>query len=340
VTKLLTILTCLLGSFCTSAQDINFSQFYELPLLRNPSLAGHFDGDVRVASAFRTQWNSVTVPYRTGALGAEWRRPVGQSFNFLSLGCQFTYDMAGDSRLSRTQVLPMLAFHKSLSAERELFLNLGVMGGFAQQKFDPAGLRFSDQFVNGAYSAANPTHDFFTRQKITYPDISTGLSLSGVTANDTRFYIGGALFHISEPLVAFNKDYDIRINRKYVLNFGWSKPVGELNHLIVYGDLFFQGGNRMFQGGALLRKDLADYSEELPVSLYVGCFYRSADALIPVVRLDYHKLGFGCTYDVNVSSLKVASKSRGGFEMTISYRAFTQSDRSTRNATSCPRFDK
>ncbi|HRF17259.1 MAG TPA: type IX secretion system membrane protein PorP/SprF, partial [Chitinophagaceae bacterium] len=43
-----------------SAQDIHFSQFFEAPLLRNPSLAGIFTGDIRVQAVYRDQWNSVT----------------------------------------------------------------------------------------------------------------------------------------------------------------------------------------------------------------------------------------------------------------------------------------
>ena len=52
-------------------QDINFSQFYELPLLRNPALAGIFNGNVRFTAAYRNQWESITAPYRTMALGSE-----------------------------------------------------------------------------------------------------------------------------------------------------------------------------------------------------------------------------------------------------------------------------
>ena len=52
-------------------QDINFSQFYELPMLRNPALAGIFNGNVRFTAAYRNQWESVTTPYRTMALGGE-----------------------------------------------------------------------------------------------------------------------------------------------------------------------------------------------------------------------------------------------------------------------------
>ena len=62
-------------AFSAYSQDINFSQFYELPLLRNPGLAGNFSGDFRITASYRNQWESVTVPYRTMTLGAEYKLP-------------------------------------------------------------------------------------------------------------------------------------------------------------------------------------------------------------------------------------------------------------------------
>ena len=70
---LLLLVVSLLAKFASS-QDINFSQFYDLPLLRNPSLAGLFQGDIRITSAYRNQWQSVTVPYRSFGFGAEIKK--------------------------------------------------------------------------------------------------------------------------------------------------------------------------------------------------------------------------------------------------------------------------
>ncbi|HEX2532431.1 MAG TPA: type IX secretion system membrane protein PorP/SprF, partial [Chitinophagaceae bacterium] len=107
-----------------AAQDINFSQFYELPLLRNPALAGFYKGDIRVTSAFRNQWSAVTVPYQTAALGTELKFGAGPNTNdYWSLGLQLTNDLAGDSRLGKTQILPVLTYHKSLNGEEDTYLS-------------------------------------------------------------------------------------------------------------------------------------------------------------------------------------------------------------------------
>ena len=61
--KLLWASLIIIATQNVQSQDIHFSQFNEAPLLRNPALAGLFSGDIRLQSVFRTQWQSVTVPF-------------------------------------------------------------------------------------------------------------------------------------------------------------------------------------------------------------------------------------------------------------------------------------
>ncbi|WP_425273468.1 type IX secretion system membrane protein PorP/SprF [Pseudomonas morbosilactucae] len=56
------------------SQDFSFSQFYEMPMLRNPALSGIFNGDIRVSSVYRNQWGSISVPFQTRAIGVEYKK--------------------------------------------------------------------------------------------------------------------------------------------------------------------------------------------------------------------------------------------------------------------------
>src|ERR1700739_134670 len=137
ILPVIAVLICLC-SFSLRAQDINFSQFYELPMLRNPALAGIFKGDIRFTSAFRNQWQSVTVPYQTTALGTEVRFSLGDNTDdYLTVGLQITDDVAGDSKLTRLQLLPALNFQKSLDDNKDSYLSAGILFGPVQEKFDP-----------------------------------------------------------------------------------------------------------------------------------------------------------------------------------------------------------
>ena len=329
----------LLGSGKAYNQDINFSQFYELPMLRNPGLAGIFEGDYAITAAYRNQWQSITVPFKTMALALEYKKPIrGNSDDFYTIGLQATNDVAGDSRLSRTQVLPVFNFHKSLNGEKDTYLSAGIMGGPVMQRFDPSQLSFDDQFVNGSYSSANPTRQVFTNTGFTYWDLTAGLSFSSVVGANTRFYVGAAMFHITKPKVAFQKQYDIVLNPKWVVNAGLSSPLNEVNKLILYADYFQQGGARLIQGGLMLKHDfLGDDSDE-SIALSGGMFYRLEDALVPVIKLEYNRMELGVSYDINISKLKSASQLRGALEATLSFKGFTRKENSSANKVRCPRF--
>ncbi|TCZ74928.1 type IX secretion system membrane protein PorP/SprF [Flaviaesturariibacter aridisoli] len=334
--KLLLCVTATLALAGAKAQDINFSQFYELPLLRNPALAGYFRGDLKATGAFRNQWGSVTTPFRTMALGTEMRFGLGGSENYLTLGTQITNDVAGDSKLSRTQLLPALTFHKSLNEDRDAYLSAGFIGGFVQQRYDAAALTFSDQFVNGAYSPTNPTRQRLPSSNVTYLDAGAGIAYSSTMGYDVRYYAGAAIFHFNQPKVAFDAANDVRLNQKFFVNAGLSAPVADRNRVVLYGDFFMQGGHHQAQGGVLYRHFMVEEDDDYGVSFSFGGFYRWNDAVVPVVKLDYYKLSFGLTYDVNVSKLVKASQMRGGFELTMTYSSFLNIRSSSANKVRCP----
>jgi len=338
--KIFLLCSVLLLAKLAQGQDINFSQFYDLPLLRNPSLAGIFAGDIRITGAYRNQWQSVTVPYRTFGLGAEFKKPIGEnSDDFFTYGLQLTNDIAGDSKLSRTQALPVFNYHKSLGGgEKGAYLSAGIMGGPVMQRFDPSQLSFDDQFVNGTYSASNPTKQTFNNTKLTYWDATAGLCFSSVVGESTRYYVGVGVFHLTRPKVAFQKQNDIVLNNKFVVNAGFAAPLSDENRLVMYADYFMQGGARQVQGGLLLSHDFVQYDENQKAGISAGMFYRWNDALTPVVKLDYYDYSLGIAYDVNTSKLKSASQYRGAYEVTLSYKAFNNKYNTSANKVKCPLF--
>jgi hypothetical protein len=72
--------------------------------------------------------------------------------------------------------------------------------------------------------------------------------------------------------------------------------------------------------------------------IHGGGFLRWKDALIPVLKIDYHPFAVAISYDVNVSQLKTASQGRGGFELSVSYIGFLDRNNSSRDKVLCPRF--
>jgi type IX secretion system PorP/SprF family membrane protein len=330
------ILFLFFTAFC-KAQDINFSQYQEIPILRNPSLAGVFNGDVRLIGGYRNQWITVPVNYQTAAGSVEFKKNVGLA-SYWSFGFQFTNDAAGDGRLGKSQFLPVVAYHQLLSETYNLYISGGVMGGLVSQRFDPTRLRFGDQFVDGAYSATNPTNATFSNTSVNYGDIALGLSLSGEGGYyNYKYNIGASYFHFNDPKVAFSALNDIRLNRKLALNgtIAFATAEDYDDRLVFTGDYFSQGGNRMFQGGVLFRKMIFEVNNEENEAVTFGVLYRWNDAVVPLFKYQYESWTIGMSYDVNVSKLARASRTVGAFELTLSYKNFFNIYNAERNGTGC-----
>lgn len=303
-------------------QDLSFSQFYEKPLLRNPALAGVFTGDVRISGIHRSQWQSVTVPFQTSGVSAEVKFPLRWD-DWITIGVQATHDVAGDIKMKRTQMLPVVNYHKSLSGNKDDFLSLAFMAGPVNSQFDPTKLRMGDQFVNGAFDPNTTSAQVFSRSAFTYWDAGAGLTFNSGFGEDSRYYFGAGVFHFNRPKVAFyTNNTTTTLQNKYVLNAGVNHAVNEINRFIMFGDLFVQGGHRQLLAGMLYQTELQrNYDEEKALNFALGAFYRWNDAFIPVVKMDIYSVSLGLSYDVNVSKLKTASSWRGGFELTASYVA-------------------
>lgn len=333
------LVTSIFNIYSSKAQDYTFSQFYEQPLLRNPALAGLFTGDLRVSMSYRDQWGSVTVPYRTTSLSIEHKIPVGTSHDLLTISSQMSVDGAGDIRLKRTQILPGIAFHKSLSEENDTYLTAAFMSGPVSSQFDATQLKMGDQFRNGSYDASNPTSQRITNTGYSYWDVNAGLSFSSTIKNKTNYYVAVGMTHITNPTIkSVTGNADGFISPKISFNAGINAPSGDRGHITAFTDMFIQNGNRQLLCGVMYGINLIDYDNGDPDILYVGSFMRFGDAVIPVVKLGLNHFTIGVSYDVNISSLNVASNWRGGLEMSITYHDFLKIRNSTLDKLRCTKF--
>ena len=338
-TCLLLILITIGCSYSVRAQDIHFSQFFEAPLLRNPSLAGIFEGDIRVQGVYRDQWNSVTNAYRTGSLNAEYKMPIGRGDDFITAGLQVLYDKAGTVGLTTTHLLPAINYHKSLSSEKVMYLSLGFMGGMVQKRIDYSKITTDLQYGGSGYDPTAPNGEYFPDANLNYFDGSFGASFNTTFGKDFKntMFIGGAYHHFNRPQNSFYHNANIELNPKYVFSVGMKLNIDDYTFFTLQADQSVQGPFRETIGGALYSWKLGD--PEVPsYTLHAGAFLRWKDALIPVVKIDMNALSVAISYDVNVSQLKTASQSRGGFELSITYLSFLDRYNSTRDKVLCPKF--
>jgi type IX secretion system PorP/SprF family membrane protein len=341
--KLYTLLIALSFGGACAAQDFTFSQFYEQPLLRNPALSGLFNGDLRVAMAYRDQWGSVTVPFRTTSVSIENKIPVGKHDDVLTLGLQMSMDGAGDIRLKRTQIMPAINFHKSLNGDKDTYLSLAFMGGPVSSQFDASQLKMGDQYRAGGYDPSAISAQPIRATGYSYWDLSTGLCFSTVFNKAIRFYLAAGLSHFTKPVIhSVTTVEESFLQPKLSFNLGINGKVGDRGHLIAFADYYTQNGIRQTLAGLMYGLDLTDElnedGAEPAATFYLGSFLRWNDAVIPVAKMEINHLSFGVSYDVNVSKLNMASNWRGGLELSATYRCFLKIRNSTLDRIRCVRF--
>ena len=333
--KLCHIILSLLVACCfplaAFSQDIHFSQFFEAPLLRNPSLAGIFTGDIRVQAVYRDQWNSITTAYKTFSLNAEYKMPIGKGSDFITTGLQILNDRAGTVSWVSTHVLPALNFHKSLSEEKNRYLSLGFMGGLVLQSFDRSKMTTNSQYdgMGDGEVFLDPNHNYF--------DAAVGMSYNSQIGEspDNNFFIGAAYHHLAKPKNSFFTNGAAELEPKWVTSAGIRFGVTPASYLTIQADHSRQGQFQETIAGALYGIKIGDDWDNPLYTIHGGAFMRWNDALIPVIKLDYTPFSVSFSYDVNLSKLKTSSYGRGGFELGISYVGFINREIKTLN---CPRF--
>lgn len=317
-----------------SGQDIHFSQFFETPLLRNPSLAGIFNGDIRVQAVHRDQWNSVTNAYKTSSLNAEFKIPVGKGDDFVTTGLEIMYDKAGTIGLTSTHILPVLNYHKSLSSDYNRYLSLGFMGGYVQHRFDRSKITTNSQYdgLGDGESFINPQY--------TYLDGSVGMSYnSNLNYNpNNNFFIGAAYHHFNRAGNSFYRTTNIELVPKWVFSGGLKLGVTDYTYFTIQADYSRQGSFSEAVAGAIYGVQFGDDLDHPDYTIHAGAFLRWNDALIPVIKLDYSPFSVAISYDANISKLKPSSHGRGGFELSVTYIGFLNRDNSSQNTILRPRF--
>jgi type IX secretion system PorP/SprF family membrane protein len=329
------ILCGLLASLTTMAQDIHFSQFFEAPLLRNPSLAGIFTGDIRLQAVYRDQWTSVTNAYKTASLNGEYKMPIGKADDFLTIGMQMLYDRAGTIGWTSTHVLPALNYHKSLSSDKNSYLSLGFMGGMVQRRFDRSKMTTNSQYDGGGDG------ETFDKASFTYLDGSVGMSYNAnIGGNpENNYFLGAAFHHFNRPGNSFYRNAKIELNPKWVFSGGIRFGVTEYAYMTLQADHTRQGAFTETVAGGMYGLKLGSDPGNPDYTIHAGAFLRWNDALIPVVKLDYSPFSVAISYDVNISKLKPSSYGRGGIELSVSYIGFNKKlDRSSLNSVLCPKF--
>ena len=340
--KLLLPLLAVCGFFQATAfaQDIHFSQFTMAPLTLNPALIGAYEGTFRIGGIYRDQWSSVTTSpsahFVTPSIYID--APIVRGFgknDWVGVGAVVADDAAGTNVLHNTNAQLGVSYHLGLGRKSNNILTLGVQGGIVQKRFD-RDRAVTEEIISGGANLDPLLINSNTN--ISYPDFNVGLLLNTTLSSKFQFNIGLSAAHVLEPneaFSAFNKD--AVLPHRYVAHGGLNIDLTQ--RWVLLPSFLYQNQAKAseFNIQALLGRHLNPARD---ITFLFGAGYRAtyANALYPMVALNYKGLKAGIAYDINTSGISTFSQGRGGFEIGLSYTAKISKTPVVKPVLFCPRF--
>jgi type IX secretion system PorP/SprF family membrane protein len=295
------------------AQDIHWSQFDMNPVFQNPGNVGTFDGDMRFHGNYRDQWRSVTVPFQTLSLSGE----VKNIYKNLSIGGFLFHDVVGDGKFRTVEFMPMASYAIKLTPDSMHVLRPAIQVGVNYRQFNSDAFTFDSQW-NGVFFDQNlPTNEAFQTERKGNATIGIGAVYQYNVDPRNQLTAGIGWFNINRPNQGFFGEEILR-DQRLNLFARWQREIGFDWDIIPSMQLNVQGTYREIILGAQAKYTLVDRMGEYR-AVYAGGFLRSGDAGILMVGMDVQNWRGGISYDLNFSKLYVASRGRGGLELSVRY---------------------
>ncbi|MGG9971313.1 PorP/SprF family type IX secretion system membrane protein [Ferruginibacter sp. SUN002] len=318
------------------AQDPHFSQFFSSPLTLNPAFTGKFDGIFRLAANHRDQWPSIPKAYVTtsGSVDFGILKKALPENDILGIGFSGLSDQSADNALKLNFGSLSMSYHKALDEEGNNTFGAGIQATYSSLNLDVTKLRFEDQLTANGFTKPTTSEVLTNGSTQNYFDVNAGLLFSGSSTGENNYYFGASVYHINQPAVGFIDQLWL-LQPRLTIHGGYSTPIDDKNGFHSSAIFQYQNQASEFVAGGAFSRRLNDVDNEKVSNLYLGAWYRLKDAVIPYVGLEFNNILLGFSYDVNVSSLKAATASKGGTEISLIY---IQKKEEHGKGVPCPRF--
>jgi type IX secretion system PorP/SprF family membrane protein len=315
---LLSLIVATIG-LTAHAQDPHFSQFFASPLTLNPAFTGKFDGEWRLAVNHRDQWPSIPKAYVTSSASFDIglmkdKLPQGDVFG---IGVSGLTDASANSQLKLNYGSLSLSYHKALDEDGYNTIGAGFQGTYSSLVLDQSKLTFETMLAQNGFTNESGRETLQNGSNQSYFDMNAGVLFSGSSNGNNNYYAGVSIYHVNRPKVGF-KDANYQLASRVTAHAGGTLPISDV--LSFNGSVIHQiqaKASETTLGGALSYNLNGD--EVNPSNIFIGSWVRFNDAVIPYIGLEVNGLRIGASYDVNISSLKSATSSRGGSEFSLIY---------------------
>lgn len=308
-------LAVLFGQKGICQTDPHFTQNYTYPLYTNPAMTGTADGDYRVSAVYRSQWGSISNPYRTTGVSFDTRTNKN-----IAVGVNLLNQSAGDGGFNYLNAYGSVAYTGvKLGKTQNHRLAFAIQGGIISRRVDPSRFKWGEQWnpITG-YSAGNATTETFARTSSTTFDVGAGALYYDATPGKKANAFGGvSFFHLNKPKDPIVATRDVELNTlplRYSVHGGVSFNLFERTSIVPHVLYMRQGTAREIMLGTYVQLTVNEFTDFM-----FGGYYRNKDAVAPFVGVDWKNLMIGLSYDVNTSNLGVMSRNVNSFELSLTY---------------------
>jgi type IX secretion system PorP/SprF family membrane protein len=295
--------------------DPHFTQNYTYPLYINPALTGSSDGEYRVSAIYRSQWGSISNPYRT--MGVSFDARTNKN---IALGVNLLNQSAGDGGFNYFNVYGSVAYTGvKFGKENNQRIVFAMQAGIINRHVNPSKFKWGEQWdpITG-YSASNPTSEIFANTSSTTLDIGAGALYFDATPDKKINAFGGfSAFHINKPKDPMVSTQTTELNTmplRFVAHGGISFNFSDRTSIIPHIMYMRQGTATEVTLGTY-----AQYNVNEETDVMIGGYYRYKDAIAPFIGLDWRNFIIGLSYDVNTSKLGAMTRNVNSFELSLTY---------------------
>lgn len=306
----------LLISVSSFSQDIQFSQFYQVPLYQNPAFAGSAH-KARATVHQRIQWPSLDAKYTTSFMSFDGYKKQYRS----GFGGYILHDQQGHSSISSTQIAGQYAYELHLNSRYTL--RMGMQLGWTFQSIDYSILTFPSQFNEDGLINSGPT---FNNDLVNFVDASSGFVLY-----TPYFWIGFSAHHMNTPNISFLNDVsNLPIKLAFTGGYKFLLKHDQHRGLAVSDD-------REVSITPTFQYKTQGTSDQLDIGTYFlyhqfvsGLWYRgiptkkyssdyhNSESVVFLFGIKLKSIGVTYSYDWTVSTLSAAN-SGGSHELNLAY---------------------
>lgn len=290
------------------------SQGFSATNFFNPAAVG-FSENNQFQSFYRNQFSGVGDPFKTLGVGVDFalsRSEANDWYSNFGVGLQGVSEQVLNGIMQTNAITVSVSNRVFLDKYRNSFLSMGISTTVLTRNVNRSALTFGDQYYSGRLfnsSSMETVGDFPAKFS------TNGGILYSYTSPEAILQAGASTYFINRT--SNTQPYD-NVNQSFQFNttFNYERMLNEDKTFFLHANYQKRlEASFLYAGGAIGLPIRSFYDNN---RIYVGCFYRSTDAVVPYIGLLFNKYKIGMTYDIYQNSMTLSNLRPQTFEFTLS----------------------